>query len=47
MLLNAIMELQRQIREFKFGVHREEAARAAEAAAMAAVPRAEMKGLLA
>ena len=31
MLLNAILELQRQIREFKFGVHREQAARAAEA----------------
>ena len=47
MLLNAILELQRQIREFKFGVHREQAARAAEAAALAAVPRQEMKGLLA
>ena len=47
MLLNAVLELQRQIREFKFSVNREEAARAAEAAAMNAVPTHQMKGLLA
>ncbi|MFX0538937.1 NuoB/complex I 20 kDa subunit family protein [Ornithinimicrobium sp. Y1847] len=47
MLLNAVLELQRQIREFKFGVSREEAARAAEAAALAAVPLNDRKGLLA
>ena len=47
MLFNALLELQHQIREFKFGVHREEAARAAEAAALRATPRHEMKGLLA
>ena len=47
MLLNALLELQRQIREFKFSVNREEAARAAEAAALAAVPLHEKKGLLA
>ena len=46
MLLNSVLELQRQIREFKFGVNREQAARAAEAAALEAVPTHEMKGLL-
>ena len=47
MLLNAVLELHKQIREFKFSVNREEAARAAEAAAMQEMPRSEMKGLLA
>ncbi|WP_130014106.1 NADH-quinone oxidoreductase subunit B [Serinicoccus sediminis] len=47
MLLNAVLELHKQIREFKFSVNREEAARAAEAAAMRAMPTGEMKGLLA
>ncbi|WP_131105643.1 NuoB/complex I 20 kDa subunit family protein [Ornithinimicrobium sufpigmenti] len=47
MLLNAVLELHKQIREFKFGVDREQAARAAEAAALRATPTHEMKGLLA
>jgi NADH-quinone oxidoreductase subunit B len=47
MLLNALLELHKQIREFKFGVDRVAAARAAEEAAMRAVPTREMKGLLA
>ncbi|SOC55952.1 NuoB/complex I 20 kDa subunit family protein [Ornithinimicrobium cerasi] len=47
MLLNALLELQRQIREFSFGVNREEAARAAERAALGAAPLHEHKGLLA
>jgi NADH-quinone oxidoreductase subunit B len=47
MLLNALLELQRQIREFRFGSSREEAARAAERAALAAAPLHEQKGLLA
>jgi NADH-quinone oxidoreductase subunit B len=47
MLMNAILELHKQIREFKFGVHREQAVRAVEAAALRATPTHEMKGLLA
>ncbi|WP_151526027.1 NADH-quinone oxidoreductase subunit B [Serinicoccus kebangsaanensis] len=47
MLLNAVLELHKQIREFKFSVNREAAARAAEAAALKAMPTHEMKGLLA
>ena len=47
MLLNALLELHKQIREFKFGVDRVAAARAAEEAAMRAVPTHQMKGLLA
>src|SRR5690606_24628747 len=47
MLLNALLELHKQIREFKFGVDRVAAARAAEEAAMRAVPTHQQKGLLA
>jgi NADH-quinone oxidoreductase subunit B len=47
MLMNALLELQRQIREFRFGDHREEAARAAERAALATAPLHAQKGLLA
>lgn len=48
MLINAMLELTRQIERHKtiFG-HREEIARAVEAAALAATPTSEMKGLLA
>ncbi|WP_194948377.1 NADH-quinone oxidoreductase subunit B [Actinomyces trachealis] len=48
MLINAMLELTRQIESHKsvFG-HREEIARAVEAAALAATPTSEMKGLLA
>ncbi|QQM67048.1 NADH-quinone oxidoreductase subunit B [Actinomyces weissii] len=47
MLINAMLELTRQIERHKtiFG-HREEIARAVEAAALAATPTSEMKGLL-
>ncbi|REF30142.1 NuoB/complex I 20 kDa subunit family protein [Calidifontibacter indicus] len=47
MLLNAILELHKQIQTTPFGVNREEAARAAERAAMEATPTHQMKGLLA
>jgi len=47
MLLNAILELHKQIQNTKLGVNRVEAARAAERAAMEAVPTHQMKGLLA
>jgi len=47
MLLNAIVELHKQIQGMKLGANRESAARAAEAAALAATPTHDMKGLLA
>ena len=47
MLFNAILSLHDSIRQTKFGVDRVEAARKAEAAALAATPTHEMKGLLA
>ena len=47
MLMNAILELHKQIQGSKLGVNRVEAARAAEQAAMAATPTHQMKGLLA
>ena len=47
MLLNAILELHKQIQGMKFGVNRVAAARAAEAAALEATPTHAMKGLLA
>jgi NADH-quinone oxidoreductase subunit B len=47
MLLNAILELHEQIRNTPLGVNREEAARKAEEAALAATPTHQMKGLLA
>ena len=46
MLLNAILALHEQIRSTPLGVNREEAARAAEEAALAATPTSQMKGLL-
>ncbi|MDN5557918.1 MAG: NADH-quinone oxidoreductase subunit B, partial [Ruaniaceae bacterium] len=47
MLFNAIGELHKQIMHSPLGVNRIEAAKAAEAAALAATPTHEMKGLLA
>lgn len=47
MLMNAIIELHKQIQKFPMGVNRTEAARAAERAALEATPTHEMKGLLA
>lgn len=47
MLINAILELRKQIKSEKLGVNRVEAARAAERAALAATPTHQMKGLLA
>jgi len=47
MLINAIMALHEQVRNEPLGVNREAAARAAEAAALAATPTHQMKGLLA
>jgi NADH-quinone oxidoreductase subunit B len=47
MLLNAIIELHHQIETSPLGVNREEAARAAETAALSATPTHQMKGLLA
>ncbi|CED90213.1 MAG: NADH-quinone oxidoreductase subunit B [Actinomyces succiniciruminis] len=47
MLLNAMLELTRQIERKPIFAHREEIARAVEAAALKATPTAEMKGLLA
>ena len=46
MLINAILELHTQIRETPLGANRVAAARAAEEAALAAVPTHQMKGLL-
>ncbi|GAA3615696.1 MULTISPECIES: NADH-quinone oxidoreductase subunit B [Kineosporia] len=46
MLINAILELHQQIQNMPLGVNREEAARAAEAAALKAIPTSQMKGLL-
>jgi NADH-quinone oxidoreductase subunit B len=46
MLINAILELHRQIQDTPLGANRVEAARAAEAAALAATPTSQMKGLL-
>ena len=47
MLLNAILELHDQIQHMPLGANRVAAARAAEEAAMVAVPTSQMKGLLA
>src|SRR6478736_5849669 len=47
MLLNAIIELHHQIETSPLGVNREEAAKAAEVAALSATPTHQMKGLLA
>jgi NADH-quinone oxidoreductase subunit B len=47
MLLNAIITLHEQIQNSKLGVNRVAAARAAEAAALAATPTHQMTGLLA
>ncbi|MFC4554464.1 NuoB/complex I 20 kDa subunit family protein [Georgenia faecalis] len=47
MLLHAILELHEQVKNAPLGVNREAAVRAAEAAALAATPTHEMKGLLA
>ncbi|MBK6872107.1 MAG: NADH-quinone oxidoreductase subunit B [Kineosporiaceae bacterium] len=46
MLMNAILTLHDKIQAMPLGVNRVEAARAAEEAAMAAVPTSHMKGLL-
>ncbi|MFI7588011.1 NuoB/complex I 20 kDa subunit family protein [Spongisporangium articulatum] len=46
MLINAILELHKQIQATPLGVNRDAAARAAEEAAMAALPTSHMKGLL-
>jgi NADH-quinone oxidoreductase subunit B len=46
MLLNAILELHQQIQDMPLGVNRVKAARAAEEAAMSAVPTSQMTGLL-
>jgi NADH-quinone oxidoreductase subunit B len=47
MLIYAILELHDQIKNSPLGVNREAAARAAEEAALAAIPTHQMKGLLA
>jgi NADH-quinone oxidoreductase subunit B len=47
MLLNAIIELHKQVQSTPLGVNREAAARAAEEAALIATPTHQMKGLLA
>lgn len=47
MLLHAILELHKQVQATPLGLNREKAARAAEAAALAAVPTTSQKGLLA
>ena len=44
--MDAIIKLHEQIQKMPLGVNREEAARAAEEAALKAVPTIEMKGLL-
>jgi NADH-quinone oxidoreductase subunit B len=46
MLINAILSLHEQIQSMPLGVNRIEAAKAAEAAALAATPTSQMKGLL-
>ncbi|MDF0530219.1 NADH-quinone oxidoreductase subunit B [Tsukamurella sp. 8F] len=46
MLLNAVMALHEKIAHMPLGVHREEAVRAAEEAALSARPTIEFKGLL-
>ncbi|MFQ6395506.1 NuoB/complex I 20 kDa subunit family protein [Nocardia sp. KC 131] len=46
MLLNAILALHKKIQEMPLGVNREEAVRAAEAAALASTPTIRMEGLL-
>ncbi len=46
MLLNAIITLHEKIAQAPLGVNREEAVRAAEAAALTATPTIEMRGLL-
>ncbi|GAA5092745.1 MULTISPECIES: NuoB/complex I 20 kDa subunit family protein [Nocardia] len=46
MLLNAILALHAKIQEMPLGVNREEAVRAAEAAALASTPTIRMEGLL-
>ncbi|MFV0285497.1 MAG: NADH-quinone oxidoreductase subunit B [Demequina sp.] len=46
MLLNALIELQEQVKKYPMLSHRKEIARKAEAAALAATPTSEMKGLL-
>jgi NADH-quinone oxidoreductase subunit B len=46
MLINAILELHKQIQAMPLGVNRVNAAKAAEAAALAATPTSQMKGLL-
>ena len=47
MLLHAILELHKQIQTTPFGANRVAAARAAEEAALKAIPTSQMKGLLA
>jgi NADH-quinone oxidoreductase subunit B len=47
MLMDAILKLHAEIQRMPLGVNREAAARAAEEAALKAVPTLEMKGLLA
>ena len=47
MLLHAILELHKQVQATPLGLDREKAARAADAAALAAVPTHAQKGLLA
>ncbi|MGN2639240.1 NuoB/complex I 20 kDa subunit family protein [Nocardia takedensis] len=46
MLLNAILALHEKIQQMPLGVNREEAVRAAEAAALASTPTIRMEGLL-
>ncbi|MFF3573060.1 NuoB/complex I 20 kDa subunit family protein [Nocardia jiangxiensis] len=46
MLLHAILTLHEQIQHMPLGVNREEAVRAAEAAALAVTPTIQLKGLL-
>jgi NADH-quinone oxidoreductase subunit B len=46
MLINAILELHKQIADMPLGVNRVEAAKAAEEAALTALPTIELKGLL-
>ncbi|MEY3382791.1 MAG: hypothetical protein RLZZ17_529, partial [Actinomycetota bacterium] len=47
MLMDAIIKLHEKIKNSKLGVNRQEVAKAAEAAALAATPTLQMKGLLA
>ena len=46
MLLNALLELHKQIQETPLGANRREMAAAAEAAALEATPTSDMMGLL-